>query len=234
MSSFQFKQFAIEQDKCAMKVGTDGILFGSWIPVSGAEKHILDIGSGTGLLSLMMAQRCVDASIVGLEIDEKASIQAKYNAQQSKWSDRVDILAVDARAWNSVTKFDLIVSNPPYFVSSVLSETKSISIARHQVDFKLEDLVSLWLELGSDISKLACVLPVDQGEILGKLVHDKGGFLVSHTKVTNKPSSSHIRSLLVYSKVKAPTELSELSIRNDDGLYSDEYKSLTKDFYLGL
>jgi len=234
MSSFQFKQFAIEQDKCAMKVGTDGILLGSWIPVSIIHKRILDVGTGSGLLSLMMAQRFREASVVGLEIDENASIQALSNAQKSKWSERVSIINTDARIWETGTKFDLIVSNPPYFVSSVLSKSKSIRTARHQVDFKLEDLVSLWFALGSDKSHLACVLPAEQGEILHKLVLVKDGFLVNHTKVTNKPSSPHIRSLLLFSKVKAPTVLSELSIRHDEGLYSTEYKSLTKDFYLGL
>ena len=115
---FQFKQFTVRHDKCAMKVGTDGVLLGAWAPVQNA-KYILDVGAGSGLISLQLAQRNPWASITSIEIDPAAAAQAKENIQSSPWSDRMEVICSDFRDYHAENKFDLIVSNPPYFVDAL-------------------------------------------------------------------------------------------------------------------
>ena len=117
---FQFKQFTVRHDKCAMKVGTDGVLLGAWAPVQNA-KYILDVGAGSGLISLQLAQRNPWASITSIEIDPAAAAQAKENIQSSPWSDRMEVICSDFRDYHAENKFDLIVSNPPYIPAAAIA-----------------------------------------------------------------------------------------------------------------
>ena len=128
-SYFKFKRFTIEQDDCAMKVGTDGCLLGGWFNCEGS-KRILDIGCGTGLIAIMAAQRC-DADITGVEIDSKAALQARKNADSSPWGERIEIVNCDLLEYNTGARFDTIVSNPPYFVNSLKCDKSSRTLARH-------------------------------------------------------------------------------------------------------
>ena len=234
MSDFKFKQFTIHQDKTAMKIGTDSILFGSWIKMNTSYKSILDIGTGTGLLSLMMAQKNGEASITALEIDDDAFLQAKGNITNSKWSDRIDLIHTDANLWRCDNKYDLLISNPPYFSNALQAEDDGRNIARHQVDFKIGDLLSLWKKFGSENSELACVLPTDQAEILIDLAQKEFFFLKNQTLVRSNKKSKVIRHLLLFSKQKAPTIKSELCIYTLEKQYTKAYIDLTIDFYLGL
>ena len=128
---FQFKQFTVWHDKCAMKVGTDGVLLGAWASVQNAHK-ILDVGTGTGLVALMLAQRSLpDADIIALEIDEAAAGQARENVTRSPWKERVEVVQTDFRDYQSSDKFDVIVSNPPYFVDSLECPDQQRNAARH-------------------------------------------------------------------------------------------------------
>ena len=234
MSGFKFKQFTIHQDKTAMKIGTDSILFGSWLEINFSCKSILDIGTGTGLLALMMAQKNTNASITALEIDEDAFFQAQGNIANSKWTNRIDLIHTNANLWHSDKKYDLLDSNPPYFENALLTENSARTKARHQVDFKIENLLSLWGKFGSENSELACVLPNNQAEILIGLALKESYFLKKQTLVRSTKESKVIRQLLLFSKVKAPTDKSELCIYTFEKQYTKVYIELTKDFYLDL
>ena len=234
MSGFKFKQFSINQDKTAMKIGTDSILFGSWLKMSSSYKSILDIGAGTGLLSLMMAQKNSQVSITALEIDEDAFLQSKGNIANSKWGNRIDLNHTDANLWSCDKKYDLLISNPPYFSKALEAEDAKRNKARHQVDFKIEDLLSLWKKFGTENSELACVLPVDQAEVLIDLALKESFYLKKQTLVKSNIESKVIRHLLLFSKEKAPTVMSELCIYTLEKKYTKTYIDLTIDFYLGL
>ena len=234
MSGFKFKQFTIHQDKTAMKIGTDSILFGSWLQTNYSCKSILDIGTGTGLLALMMAQKNTNASITALEIDEDAFFQAQENIVNSKWSNRIDLFHTNANLWCSDKKYDLLLSNPPYFENALLAKDSARTKARHQVGFKIEDLLSLWGKFGSKNSELACVLPNNQAEILIGLALKESYFLKKQTLVRSTKESKVIRQLLLFSKAKAPTVKSELCIYTLEKQYTKAYIDLTIEFYLGL
>lgn len=234
MSGFKFKQFTVHQDKTAMKIGTDSILFGSWLEVNSSCKFILDIGTGTGLLALMMAQKDPEAFITALEIDEDAFNQAQGNIANSKWDNKIDLIHTDANLWSSNWKYDLLISNPPYFSNALKADNSARTKARHQVDFKIEDLLSLWYKYGSEKSELACVLPIEQSELLINLALEDSCFLKNKTNVKSNSEGKVIRHLLLFSKEKAPTVKSELCIYNLDKTYTNAYIVLTKDFYLDL
>ena len=139
-SYFKFKQFTVWHDKCAMKVGTDGVLIGAWVNLNNA-KRVLDVGAGTGLIALMTAQRC-DAEIVGIEIDENASIQAKENVSSSPWANRIAIENIDYNDYTSNELFDVIISNPPFFENSLKSNQANRNTARHDISLSFAQLIS--------------------------------------------------------------------------------------------
>lgn len=139
---FQFKQFTVWHDKCAMKVGTDGVLLGAWTPVESSAR-ILDIGTGTGLVALMLAQRC-SASVIALEIDETAAQQAAENITRSPWGNRIEVVCQDFRLYsnkNNSLKYDTIVSNPPYFTDSLKCPDSQRNTARHNDNLSYEELL---------------------------------------------------------------------------------------------
>ena len=234
MSSFRFKQFTIQQHKSAMKVGADSILLGSWLDVKAKYNSILDVGAGTGLLTLMMAQKTRNSSITSLEIDVAAYDQAAINIKASQWKERIQLISTDATQWSSNNKFDLVISNPPYFSSALLSKNKSRNTARHQLGFNLGDLVKIWRRQGTEHSDLACVLPFDESKKMIKLVKSNNYSLKNYLAVRSKPDSAPKRVIMLFSKEKAQTMKSELCIYSDKGVYTKEYINLTKDFYLGL
>ena len=137
MAGFKFKQFEIHQDRCAMKVGTDGVLLGAWAP---GGKRILDIGSGTGLISLMMAQRCQEAQVIGVDLDAEACDEARENVAASPFADRVSIACCRLQDYESAEKVDAIVSNPPFFLNSLKNPDSKRSMARHADSLPFRDL----------------------------------------------------------------------------------------------
>lgn len=234
MNGFKFKQFTIHQEKTAMKIGTDSILFGSWLKTNSSHKSILDIGTGTGLLSLMMAQKNSKALITALEIDEDAFNEAQGNIAISKWANRIELIHTDAIVWSNDKKYDLLISNPPYFSNDLKALEIKRTKARHQIDFKIADLLSLWKTFGAENSELACVLPNDQAKVLIDLVVKESFCLKNQTLVRSNKDSKVIRHLLLFSKEKAPTIKSELSIYTLEKQYTKAYIDITIDFYLGL
>lgn len=155
---FQFKQFTVRHDKCAMKVGTDGVLLGAWAPVQNA-KYILDVGAGSGLISLQLAQRNPWASITSIEIDPAAAAQAKENIQSSPWSDRMEVICSDFRDYHAENKFDLIVSNPPYFVDALKCPDNQRCMARHTSELNYELLFGHSTHLLSEQGIISVIIP---------------------------------------------------------------------------
>ena len=232
MSVFQFKQFTIYQSLAAMKVGTDSIILGSAIKIKSKYKHILDVGTGTGILSLMLAQKSTNSNITAVEIDSNSYHQAKVNIDKSKWRNRINLIHTDAKQLEIDHKYDLIICNPPYFSNSKKSMITSKNFARHQVELTFKDLLNLWGKLGNNDSDLVCIAPIIESEKLHKMVKKNGNYLTYYLEVRSNPNSNPKRVVMLFSKNKMETKKSKLCIYNNEGGYSEEYKYMTKDFYL--
>ena len=157
---FQFKQFTVRHDKCAMKVGTDGVLLGAWAPVQDV-KRILDVGAGSGLISLQLAQRNPEAVITSVEIDPAAAAQAQENIQSSPWSNRMEVVCCDFRKYHPEDKFDLIVSNPPYFVDALRCPDNQRCMARHTSELNYELLFGHSAHLLSEQGVISIIIPAE-------------------------------------------------------------------------
>ena len=155
---FRFKQFAVRQDRCPMKVGTDGVLLGAWAEVRPGDRRMLDVGTGTGLIALMLAQRSA-AWITAVDIDVECATQAAENFAASPWADRLDAVSVAVQRYDPVEKFDLIVSNPPYYVDSLLSPDEGRNTARHAAGLPFGELAAAVVRLLSPGGRFALVLP---------------------------------------------------------------------------
>lgn len=232
---FKFKQFVIYQDKCAMKVGTDGVLLGAWTCCENREK-VLDIGTGTGLIALMIAQKS-NAQIDAVEIDQDACQQAKDNVLKSPWKEKVTIInqAFQEYADSATNKYDLIVSNPPYFQNSLFAPDKNRTNARHNSNLELEDIIHGALKLLTDKGSLSIILPYLEGNMFIVKASEYGLYCVRQTKVLPKPNYEPKRLLLEFMKTKKPLDEQEIIIElNQRHQYSEAYKNLTKDFYLAF
>lgn len=232
-SYFQFKQFTIQQEGCAMKVGTDGVLLGAWTDCQSAHR-ILDIGTGTGLIALMLAQRS-EATIIGIEINECAVEQAKKNIQKSPWSSRIDIQHISFQDYLQQTtpSFDLIVSNPPYFDKSLKSPSKERSIARHTDTLTFEEILEGCKALLNENGRLCLILPFQEGKkLLSKAIIDRW-YCVRETSVIPREGTAPKRLLISLSLQEGSCKYSELMIETDKRhAYSAAYIELTKDYYL--
>jgi len=233
--SFSFKQFTVFHDKCAMKVGTDGVLLGAWADVQQVSK-ILDIGTGSGLIALMLAQRC-DAKITAIDIDKNAVIQAKINAENSPWANRINVIASDLKEFSNTSthQFDLIVSNPPYFKNSLEAPEISRTLARHATsDFHNEIIISS-IKLLTNNGKLCLILPVVEGNECIRFAQKNGLNCSKNITVYPKPNSAAKRLLIEFSKQKATCFESEITIESSvRHCYTNEFIDLVKDFYLKL
>jgi len=232
---FKFKQFTIHQDKCAMKVGTDGVLLGAWTDCENATS-VLDIGTGTALISLMIAQRST-ANIDAVEIDDEACRQATENIGKSPWKDRVEVFNQSFQDFTKSTekKYDLIVSNPPYFQNSLFTPDKKRTNARHNSNLKLEDLIQGSVKLLSENGALSIILPYLEGNMFILKASEMGLYCIRQTNVLPKPNREPKRLLLEFMKTKKPLVEQEIIIElGKRHEYSDAYKNLTKIFYLAF
>lgn len=227
---FSFKQFAIRQERCAMKVGTDGVLLGAWAPECIAGGRILDVGTGTGVMAIMAAQRNPSARIVGVEIDDMSALQARENAEASPWADRVEIVNADIRSYEAAAPFDLVISNPPYFVDSLKSPDSGRTTARHTVSLDFGELMSAVERLLAPDGRFAVIVPA---EAASRVVASGRLVLRRRCDVRSKPSAGPIRTMMEFAAgyCGAP-EFSELTIGDGKGGYTAEYVALTRDFYL--
>ena len=231
---FQFKQFRIVQEYSAMKVGVDGVLIGSWAVVRGAE-HILDIGSGTGMIALMMAQRNPTAIVDAVEIEPKAYQESLFNVQQSPWSERINVecCSFQELAERSGLKYDLIISNPPYFDNGVRAPLESRAQARHSDGLPLSELISGISGLLNKNGKAALVLAAESLSELQQLVQINGLFISRICKVKPNPQKPVFRILVEICESDCTVQHEELLIEFETHFdYTPEYRELTKDFYL--
>lgn len=235
-SNFAFKQFSIRQEKCAMKVGTDAVLLGAWAKTYGARR-ILDIGTGTGVIALMLAQKS-GASIDAIEIDSVSCEEARENVRQSPWPDRVRVHHISLQDFAKMQdeRYELIVSNPPYFNDSLPATEESRTKARHTVLLPFSDLVSGAAKLLAKDGKFCVILPPREGEKFREIAASKGLHLTRITRVKTTPEKTEKRWLMQFAfKAKQQVSDSTLIIEKDNlnaQHYSDEYRELTKDYYL--
>jgi len=236
MSGFQFKQFYLAQNNCAMKVGTDGVLLGAWADIDKAD-NILDVGTGTGLIALMLKQRAhkkgkAEVNISALEIDKSAFLQASENFDNCPWHN-INIYHADFNHFKSNLKFDLVVSNPPYFVNSLKGPDASRNTARHTCSLSFKTLIAQFCIITHDKGRLALVLPYDA---LAEIKQLSKEFDLSISKLVyiftkhNKPAK---RILIELSKIGIQCESRDLYIHAHKG-YSQDFINLTQDFYLKL
>ena len=231
-NQFRFKQFTIQQDRCAMKVGTDGTLLGAWVDISGAQK-ILDIGTGTGLIALMLAQRSL-AEIDAVEIDTDSSIQASENVERSPWSDRVEIDNYSIQKYADICqkRYDLIVSNPPFFENASKAKNQARTVARHTDFLSQADLLQAAVQLLSETGRLAIIYPVEQAENFQAKAEYFGLFCLRKLYVKPMLEIPTKRILMELSKQQLPSEQDTQIIEDNQYLYTPEFISLIKDFYL--
>ena len=232
---FQFKHFLIVQEKAAMKVGTDGVLLGAWVNVKN-EKKILDIGTGTGLIALMMAQRTT-AQITGIEIEKNAAEEAIHNCARSEWKDRLSVQNISFQefAKKNNEKFNLIISNPPFFINDQKSKYTNMAIAKHNDLLPLTDLISGCRKLISEEGKLAVILPVIAAKKIIELAGEAGLFLIRLTEIFPTPQKESNRYLMEFSTKKQTLCKNTLTIFEElGGNFSKSYKELTKEFYLNF
>ncbi len=229
---FQFKQFRIEQGRSALKVGTDGVLLGAWCKIEGAAK-ILDVGTGTGLIALMMAQVSA-AAISAIEIDEASCGDALLNFRNSPWHERLSLFAGDFNAFQDThsEKFDLVVSNPPFFIKSMRSADMASSVARHDVSLSFQQLIAGSKRLLNENGRLAVILPVESLDDFRETARLEGFYLGRRTSVIPKLGKPPKRALLEFSLAAVYPEIGELVILQDLHHYSARFEALTKDFYL--
>lgn len=230
---FQFKQFTVWHDKCAMKVGTDGVLLGAWAPV-GSAKRILDIGTGTGLVALMLAQRTEDASITALEIDKDAAIQAQENINRSPWKERIEVSREDFNHYHPSVKYDLIVSNPPYFVDSLESPDQKRNCARHNGSLTYEELLKGVTTLLSPQGTFALVIPSSVAGHVMELADKYALYPSAQLSVITKANGQPKRTLISFTFAKQQCHTEDLLTETARHQYSEEYIRLTKDFYLKM
>ena len=232
-SYFQFKQFMVHQDLCGMKVSTDAAVLGALASHKNA-KNILDVGTGTGVIALMLAQRFREAGIHGVEIDEDAFRQAYNNIANSPWKERIGLSHQSFQGFsdNSSNCFDLIVSNPPYFPAHIKSKDHQRNLALHNDALPFQDLVDGVASLLAPKGLFWVILPDRQMQDLEKLATTKRLFPHRRVLIRNHPTASVLRVIQAFSfLMNEPTE-DTLTIRDQDRNYSEAYKELLKDFLL--
>ena len=237
MSKFQFKQFSVEQDRTAMKIGTDGVLLGAWTPIENNPFSILDIGTGTGIIALMLAQRSHAEQIDALEIDEDAYEQATDNFENSPWNDRLFCFhaGLDEFVEEPEDEYDLIVSNPPFYSEDYKSENEQRDLARFQDAMPFEDLIEAAALLLSENGIFSVIIPFKEEKKFLALAKEYELHPIKITRVKGNPTSDIKRSLLAFGRNESDTVLDdELIIETDRHVYTSEYIELTKDFYLKM
>jgi tRNA1Val (adenine37-N6)-methyltransferase len=234
-SYFRFKQFMVHQDACGMKISTDAVLLGALASHQVAER-VLDIGTGTGVVALMMAQRFPYSAIQGMEIDNDAFLQASDNVAISPWKDRITLFQQSFQEYATMNQegFDLIVSNPPYFPDHIKSQNHQRNLALHNDALPFPELVNGAVSLLAPKGLLWVILPERQMQDLEKLATHQGLFPYTRIAVRNHPSAPVFRVVQAFSYVKQEPTENTLTIRDQESNYSMGYKKLLRDFMLNF
>lgn len=234
--TFEFKKFKIKQDKCAMRVSTDAVLLGAWVIPNGSTS-ILDIGTGTGVIALMLAQKS-NASILAIDIDKESTEQARLNVAESIYSDKVNVVHASFQdlVKTSDQKFNLIVTNPPYFIDSLKNTSETRSTARHTDSLSFEDLINGVKKLLDEKGKFCLILPKNEAALFREMAQLKGLYLSKLLRIrTRFEKESEKRHLMQFEFKESEFSESTLVIEKDSHRnYTQEYKDLTKDYYINF
>jgi len=238
-SYFKFKQFTVEQDKCAMKVCTDACLFGAMAAAVGVDlpvARVLDIGTGTGLLPLMYAQKNSNAIIDAVEIDEPAAQQAIENFAASPWGERLTVHhgSIQQFASSVNERFDLIISNPPFFENDLRSDDAKRNLALHSSELGLEELLNCIDTLLDGDGVFGVLLPYHRSAYFKSLAIDKGFCLWRDISVRQTPKHNYFRSILFFSRQPVEVVTESIVIKEADNNYSVRFVELLRDYYLYL
>ena len=228
MKPFSFKQFTIQQSKNVFRVGTDGVLLGALADVKNAFS-VLEIGTGTGLISLMLAQRNPEAKFLGIDINKDAAELTKVNFQNAPFFSRLKNIHQDFKDFETEQKFDLIVSNPPYFEAS---DSEKDKIARQTVELNFRQLIVKSSQMLSEKGILSVIIPAEAGNNFMTTAYESGMYLVRKIIVKGIENSKVKRQILEFSKSEKRLEESELIIEKSPRQYSDQYLELTKEFHV--
>ena len=233
---FQFKQFTINQDKCAMKIGTDSVLLGAWTSLANNPDSILDIGSGTGVIALMLAQRSPAKLIDAVEIDDNTYKQCVENFENSDWSDRLFCYHASLQEYcrDFDDKYDLIISNPPFYDDNYRTENSQRNLARFQNALPFEHLIDCVSKLLSDSGVFSVIIPTKEEEKIIDLASRSNLFPNRILHVQGNPSSKIVRSIIEFSCYSSEIKTEELTIETTRHQYTQDYIDLTKDFYLKM
>lgn len=233
---FKFKQFTVQQDQCAMKIGTDGVLLGAWTSIEQQPSNILDIGAGTGILSLMLAQRSNAQHIEAIEIDDKAYEQCASNFENSPWNDRLFCYHASLLEFVEEVEdaFDLIICNPPFYSEDYKTENKSRDLARFNDAMPFKHILYAVANLLADNGLFSIIIPKKEDANLIELASTIGLYPKRILHVKGHPDSEIKRSLIEFSYQDTDASISELIIETSRHNYTQEYINLTKDFYLKM
>ena len=233
---FQFKQFSIQQNKTAMKVGTDGVLLGCWANIDYNPFSILDIGAGTGLIALIMAQRSNAETIDSIELNDDAFEQTVENFEQSYWGDRLFCYHASLQEFveEIEEKYDLIISNPPFYTSTYKELSEGRAMARHSKSLPYIDLLKGTSKLLSEKGTAAFIIPNSEEDAFISIARENKLFPSRITRVKGTVNSPIKRSLLQFSFLEKPVEENVLIIEKERHNYTSEYKNLVQDFYLKM
>ena len=239
--TFTFKQFQVNQDRCAMKIGTDGVLLGAWTPLINNPFNVLDIGAGTGILSLMLAQRSNAAPnnvgiIDAIEIDEDAYEQCVENFEASPWGDKLFCFhaGLDEFVDEPEDEYDLIISNPPFYTDDYKTDNTSRDLARFEDALPFEELIEAAALLLSDNGIFSVIIPYKEEERFVAMCKELDLFPLKITRVKGTPTSEIKRCLLAFCRMEQTPLIDELVIEISRHNYTPEYIELTKDFYLKM
>lgn len=242
-AGFKCKQFFVAHDQCAMKVGTDGLLLGAWATLppglsnaktaaTAVKRTFLDIGSGSGLISLMLAQRAPAAHIDAIELDTDAAGQASHNFRQSPFASRLQLLKGDILTYQPAERYALIVSNPPFFDKALPGADPKRNQARHTASLPLPLLLTKAAELLTPDGSFALILPESSAESFSELARTEGWYAIASCRVFSQQNKAPVRRLMQWQRQPCQTVLQSLLIHDDDGGYSAQYRRLLRDFYL--
>lgn len=244
---FRFKQFAVVNRLSAMKVGTDGVLLGAWAlctsenptasNTSPSPRRILDVGCGTGLIALMMAQRFPSADVFAIELDTASADEASANFEASPWADRLHLIQGDFLQAKIKQEFDLIVSNPPFFTNGLVAPDQARHQARHESALPLASLIKRSLPILSPTGKIALVLPADRLQELSAILQNSICSELTLSRVcmvSTVPTKPPRRLLAELDRQALSPSAEQLSIHDGNGCFTQRYINLTKDFYLNF